>query len=199
MPSCLESRNRPGYWMYNHGHGTIGGLAGVVNPIHLNMDALDLETTLNEQLHNFDVLVSGGVRYGRAAFGPVGGTETYFEGYGPTIGVEATRDVGSRGFHVVGKMRGSILFGEIHDAANNMGAVSGGAGLAQPVADDELAIVLAAQLGSGYTRETSLGEVSAKLVWETQAWMNDTFADEFVGIGSNLGFGGPTISFELRR
>jgi len=173
------------YWMFNHGNTT--NPPPPLNSINIDMDALDAEVTLNEQMRNWDILVTGGVRYARAEFTDLGGilgagagANTYFEGYGPTVSLEATRDVGR--FYVVGDWRSSLLFGDIRGTL--LGTI-----------DDETAIVIEQQLGMGWVSES--GVLNVRGVWETQAWLNDTFADDANGLGSNLTLSGFTVSATL--
>ncbi|MDA1053390.1 MAG: Lpg1974 family pore-forming outer membrane protein [Planctomycetota bacterium] len=141
-------------------------------------------------------MLAGGIRYGRAGFS-VGGPETFFEGAGPTVAIEAQREVGSRGLYLVGNARSSMLIGKIHNPADNLGFAFGGGSVA-PTVDDEITVVLENQLGVGWTRELRRADLDLRLLWETQFWMNDTFADEFNGVGSNLAFSGLTVSTTLR-
>lgn len=179
------------YWTYNHGHDAIPP-AGP-GTIHLNMDAVDLEATLHSQMDCWDLTLAGGARYGRLAFSP-GGLSTYFEGAGPTVAIEAKRGFGVRNLHLIGNARSSMLIGRIADPGGNL--IFGGP-VATPV-DDEIMVVLESQLGVGWERELRRSDLSLRLLWETQFWMNDTFADDFNGVGSNLAFMGVTASAELR-
>lgn len=177
--SGLGARVR--YWTYNHNHSTAAGAPA----IHIDMDVLDGEVTLQETMHNWDLLVAGGLRYARAAF-DVGLGDTYFEGIGPTVALEAKRNIGNRGIYLIGNFRASMLYGDID-----------GAPAVIPLGEDEIALVVENQLGVGWSREYGRGILNIRGVWESQLWMNDTIAD-FLGLGSNLGFSGPTASIEFR-
>ncbi len=174
------------FWFYNHGHDILP--AGSVG---IDMDVLDLEFTLDEQMCNWDIMVSGGARYGRVGLATGlfnGGGEFFFEGVGPTVSLEATRAFGDRNLYFIGNARTSLLFGDWND---------------YPFAfalkiDDELTTVFESQLGVGYTCDLRCGTLTLRTVWETQFWMNDTINDEFNGVGSNLGFAGPTSTLELK-
>jgi hypothetical protein len=175
------------HWMYNHNHGGAGG-----NPlVDIDMDAFDAEVTLRERMRNWDLLVSGGLRYGRAAF-DFGGGDAYFEGTGPTFALEAIRNVGSRGFYLIGNARASMLFGRIG------GPGAGAAPLFGIAADDETGVVLENQLGIGWSRDTSYGLWNVRGVWESQYWYNSTLADDFNGLESALGLAGPSFMVELQ-
>ncbi len=181
------------YWMFNHGHDTVPAST----TLSLDMDVIDLEATLSETLCNTDLLLSGGIRYGRAGLG-FGPDEVYFEGTGPTVALQASRDIGSRGFHLIGNVRGSFLMGEIHDPADLIAAPVVG-----DTVDDEITTVLESQLGIGWSRCTGLGLLSVRALWETQFWVNDTLANDIVtpggGAASNLALSGATFAVELRR
>ena len=112
------------YWMFNHGHEFT---PPAVNTLNINVDALDGELTLARRLCNWDLLVSGGARYGRKAY-KVGdpaaaGALVYFEGVGPTVSIQATRDIGCRGFYGIGNFRTSLLFGEIQNPGRGFGPI----------------------------------------------------------------------------
>ena len=63
----------------------------------------------------------------------------------------------------------------------------------------EVAQSIETQLGAAWTKTfTNNSQLQLRMVWETQYWMNDTLADDALGIGSNLGLMGPTIAAELR-
>ena len=139
-------------------------------------------------------MVSGGVRYGRMGLNlgtlgiGLGNGELAFEGVGPTVSLEATRAFGDRNLYLIGNARTSLLFGDWNDYPFAF-ALS---------IDDELTTVFESQLGVGYTCDLRCGTLTLRTVWETQFWMNDTIADDFNGFGSNLGFAGPTSTFELK-
>jgi len=173
------------YLMFNTGHGTVPPLGP--GSLGIDLDVADLEVTLAEQMSNWDLMVSGGVRYGRLGFQFDDPAELSFEGTGPTVALEAVRDIGCRGLHLVGNFRASLLMGEIHDQTD----VTVGA-------DDEIMTVLESQLGVGWTREMGRAALDLHAVWETQFWLNDTFADDFLGFGSNFALSGAVISAQVR-
>ena len=175
------------HWMYNHNHGDAAG-NGLV---HIDMDAFDAEVTLRERLRNWDLLVSGGLRYGRAGF-DFGGGDLYFEGTGPTGALEATREVGNRGFYLIGNARVSTLFGKIGGPGAN------GFPLFAGTVEDETAVILENQLGIGWARDTSYGRWNVRGVWETQYWYNSTFADDFNGLETALALAGPSLMIEFQ-
>ncbi len=166
------------YWFYNQDHDIIPAGSGSVG---IDMDVLDLEFTLNEQLRNWDLMLTGGVRYGRVditAPAPMN-VNAYFEGIGPTASLEAVRHFGDRGLYLIGNGRTSLLFGDINDGGT--------------VFEDDIVTVLESQLGVGYSRNLDRATLTLRTVWETQFWLNDSFFG-----GADLGFAGPTSSIELR-
>ncbi len=190
--SGLGARFR--YWFYNHGHDFVASppaAAAVAGSVGIDLDVLDLELTLDEQLRNWNLMLSGGFRYGRAGLSGLnpGGSELFFEGVGPTVAIEARRKFGDRGLHLIGNFRVALLYGDWNNYLN---------GATPAKVEDEITTVFENQLGVGFTRDLGFATVTLRTVWETQFWLNDTLADESNGIGSNLTFAGPTSSVELR-
>ncbi|GAG18847.1 unnamed protein product, partial [marine sediment metagenome] len=52
------------YWFYNHNHDIIAG-ANVGESVGFDMDVADAEITFDQQLQNWDLIVTGGGRWGR--------------------------------------------------------------------------------------------------------------------------------------
>jgi len=174
---------RARYWMFNHDKAGVGGIAGT--NVSIDMDALDIEATLDEHLCNWDVLVSGGLRYGRLELVPslAIGEALTLEAIGPTFSLEASRNIGCRGLYVVGNARGSLLFGDVRINPPPTAVA------------DELGTVLENQLGIGWRREMAGVDLNVRAVWESQIWLNEPISQTS---GSNLGFTGPTFSVEAR-
>ncbi len=176
------------WWTLNRDINMVVPAGAVVN---LDMDAFDAEITLDEQLYNFDVTLSGGIRYGRAALGSLPAGVIAFEGTGPTVALEVRRQLGASRLSFVGNFRGSFLVGDVTDTAGVFLWVS-------PVREDT-AIVWENQLGVIWTYGMANGmDLNIRGVWETQLWMNDTLADDWNGLGTNLALSGPTLTAELR-
>ena len=211
--NCCGFGVRGRLWMFNHGVDMLAPQrpqedsdSPTSQPrqrsLVLDMDAFDVEATLHERLRKWDLTLAGGVRYGRLGYGQ-GRRETFFEGVGPTVALEAQYDVGSRGLYLVGNGRASVLFGDIY------GLSGGGGDLIRAPQDiimgpggnvitGETTCILENQLGIGWEKECGRGVLDLRCVWETQFWMNDTFADDANGIGSNFAFNGLTFASELR-
>lgn len=189
--NCTGIGARMRYWFYNHGHDVVPPKFGP-DIFSFDMDVVDLEMTLNGEFCNWELLVSGGVRYGRLGIDWVPFDQHVdFEGVGPTVALEARRQAGCRGLYLVGNFRSSVLLGQISNADFLLGT---GGGSVPAMVDDEVALVLENQLGIGWTR----GVLDLRAVWETQLWMNDTFADDFNGFGTNFTFGGLALQAGLR-
>ncbi|NOZ39281.1 MAG: hypothetical protein GXP24_03540 [Planctomycetes bacterium] len=173
------------YWFYNTGLATVPPAAQ--NSLGIDMDVIDLELNLTEQLRNFNFMISGGVRYARLGLNSTLISTAFprlvFEGGGPTAALEATRAFGDRGLYLIGNVRGSLLFGDLVYEANKWAG--------------ETTVVFENQFGVGMTRNLGRATLNLRTVWETQVWLNDTLSDSHY-LGSNLGFGGPTSSIELR-
>ena len=174
------------YMMYNHGHSFVP--AAPVN-LHIDIDALDAEFTLREQLRNWNLLASAGFRYGRLEY-RLGPSRVFFEGTGVTGALQGARAIGNSGFYLIGSFRTSLLNGDTHNPAGIIGAA--------PLLRDETMTILEGQVGGGWARDFGRAQVHIRSVWETQQWLNDNFADPFIGIGSNLTLSGPTFAVEFR-
>lgn len=176
---------RARYWMQNESMEGYGFYVG--ETLQIDMDALDIDLTLREKFRRWDLLLSGGVRYGRNGYSsdtllPPG--EAKFEGFGPTFSFQADRKLGCRGLHVIGNFRASLLFGD----ANFFG----------DTAEGELSTVFDTQLGLGWRRPLGSATLDLRAVWESQVWQNNAMADTIIGLGTNQGFTGPTVAAELR-
>ena len=192
--SGLGIRGR--YWSYDHDLMFQAPFA----PARMTVDtqAADLEITFLQKRSTWELDLFTGLRYGKLRYhsdtlGAFGVGEAYFEGLGPTIGADARRYLGTSGFSVFGNIRGSVLFGEIRNQSLLLNIPAG-------AVSSEVATTIEHQLGVAWS--TPLGQSSAELelrtAWETQYWMNETLSDDAFGIGSNLGFMGPTFAVELR-
>jgi hypothetical protein len=185
---------RAQYWSYDH-NSTFTATAP--NQLGIQMDVVDTEVTFLQRLRRWNLGVSGGIRYARldyetTAAGPLNIGNAVFEGAGPTVSAEARRDLGFAGLSVFGNARGAILLGDL----NNTGLLRN---LPVVKIKDETMQVFENQLGMAWTYDvTQTTQFELSSAWETQFWMNDTFADDTLGIGSNLSFFGPTIRCEFR-
>lgn len=183
------------FWQYDHSFTYLPPFEPAV--FGIRMDVADTEITLDQRLRHWDMQVSAGLRYGRleysnetpTLFGV--GTAT-FEGVGPTFALHGRRAISNTGFSFFGNARGAVLIGDIRNSAllPFMPAVR---------LEDEIMTVAENQLGVAWTHDLNkFVQLDVKTAWETQYWMNSSLSDDVYGIGSNLGFTGPTLSVELR-
>lgn len=175
------------YGLFNDRHEVLPVEVGGVLAATFDLDVADLEMTLREQLGSCDLLFSAGLRYGRLNISllpvDVGNSplQAAFEGVGPTLALEVQRPVRESGFYWIGNLRSSVLIGDIHNTDGLL--------VAAPNIEDETMLVLENQLGVGW----KCSGWDLRAAWETQFWMNDTFAHELVGLGSNFTFTGLTL------
>lgn len=183
------------YWSYDDTFAYVPTFAPAI--FGIRMDAADTEITLDQRLRNWDLQMSGGIRYGRLEYSnPVatifGVGSATFEGVGPTASLTGRRALGNSGFSVFGSARGSVLVGDVRNGAllTFMPAVT---------LEDEVMTIAENQLGIAWTTSISQrATLELKTAWETQYWMNSSLSDDVYGVGSNLGFMGPTVAAEIR-
>lgn len=204
------------YFFYNQGHdhpgvGRENQQVSDIRAIDIDLDVADLEVTQRERFRSWDLLLSGGVRYARYDQATRGvdtnldfdivsnvseGFE--FEGVGPTVAIQANRRVGGRGFYLLGNFRTSLLMGDIDYRFMSRAVFEEElefSSMEEFDIEDELVVVLENQLGFGWNRSGENADLDLRCVWETQFWLNDTFANySFGGLGSNLGLSGPTVA-----
>ncbi len=194
--SGLGVRGR--YFSYDNSFSYVAPLAP--GNFGIEMSVADFEVTLDQRLRHFDLDLSAGIRYGKQSysngtatlFNIIGVGSLTFEGVGPTASMGARRALGNSGLSLFGNVRGSVLVGDLRNGAVLWNMPAG-------TIQDEVMTVAENQMGLAYTRPLSNGMVlELRTAWESQYWMNSTLADDFYGIGSNLGMTGPTIAAELR-
>ena len=152
---------------------------------------------LAQRLRHWDLEVSGGLRYGQLEYvNPVatlfGVGNLMFDGTGPTVAVSGRRNLGTSGFALFGNLRGSLLFGDITNSGMLVNIL--------PVRlENEIMRNVENQLGIAWTRQITRGAgLELRAAWESQYWMNNTISDDVYGLGTDLGFNGPTVAAELR-
>lgn len=182
------------YFSLNHGNDIASSFGG--GSVGLKMDVIDAEVTLKNNFRNWDLGVSGGVRYGYLGINGDGVVifpgQLTFEGIGATASIDARRKLGNSGLTLFGSLRGSFLLGEIHNGQPVRG-------LAYGSVEDEIAQVIDHQMGVAWLLPTNTKtQIQVKAAWETQFWLNDTIADDVFGIGSNLALSGPSVALEVR-
>ncbi len=173
-------------WMLNTGQEFVPPAPVTLS---IDVDAFDFDLTVQKDFCSWELLASGGIRYGRLQYN-LGPSFVYFEGVGPTFAAEGTRCIGNRGMYLVGNARGSVLYGHLRNRSGILGAPS--------EIQDEVMTVFESQLGMGWRRQLRRSELNLRFLFEAQHWTNHTLADPFVGLGSNLGLYGATFSTEFR-
>jgi hypothetical protein len=194
----------PRIWLgYEHGSG-LGTRATYwqfdnTNPagtIDLEFHTFDLDVTQRGQFCNWDIMVFGGLRYGKIGVSEVvpqgegeARYETVFEGLGPTLGAEVRRPIGNRGWALVGNVRGSILFDDRLSVRTPFQVED------EPI-DDVSATVWQTQLGVEWSRCIfGSSHLVVRALYEAQAWnMGVGFAQD-----ANVSFGGPTFTVGIVR
>ncbi|MEZ6125305.1 MAG: Lpg1974 family pore-forming outer membrane protein [Planctomycetaceae bacterium] len=162
----------------------------------IRLDVADLEFVIHKASCRWNFDLSGGVQYSRLEYSAtvptaVGVGSVRFEGVGPVFAANAEHKLGSTSLAVFGGVRASYLMGETRNAALLVN-------VPRSTIHDEMMQVYQNQLGVVWRPQffDQIG-IAVKAGWETQFWLNDTFADDSYGIGSNLSLTGPMVSAEI--
>jgi len=213
--TCDGFGGRARFWIFDH---TAEGGDALFNATQGQMGltssveaaTVDLEFTQEASFRRWNLGLFGGMRYGKsgqriglqASNAERLAADLDFEGIGPTLGLDARRPVGCRGFALVGSLRGSFLFGStragIHDPGNLLEDLIG-----IPADDirlrfnDHFMQTWETQLGIEWTRRTCCGNrFLVRGALEAQVWDSGAM----VGLlSSETGFVGPTITIGLSR
>lgn len=179
--------------LWDAGAGTIP----LIGDNEIDVDALDVEVTQRGSFSSWDIVATGGLRYGRVeisqfdgffdaipalVFG--GSTGVEFEGVGPTFSLNAQRPMGY-GVSLFGRARTALLFGDIDVTP---GFRSGGSF----TIEDEFTQVWEFQFGLNYERNLGNATAFGGVFWEAQRWDSDS---NFLG---DLGLHGLGLSAGLR-
>lgn len=184
---------RTRYFALNHGAELASVFGG--GSFGVDVESVDAEVTSRRRIGCWETMVSGGLRYGQLTYtgdGVITGPgRLSFEGIGPTMVLDARRRLKDSGLTIFGTLGASFLLGEIHNSGPT-------AGLAVGSVEDEILQVFSNQLGvSWLMAESDSLKMEVRAAWETQFWVNDTLADDFFGIGSNLALSGPAVQLEI--
>jgi hypothetical protein len=185
---------RAQYFSLDHGIDLASRFGG--GSLGLKLDVVDAEVTFRSRLRQWDLGVSGGVRYGYLGYTGDGVViapgQLTFEGIGATASIDGRRKLGNTGLSLFGNVRGSFLLGELHNGQPT-------AGLSYGSVEDEIMHVIENQLGVAWIAVSDGGvQLEVRAAWETQFWLNDTLADDNYGIGTNLALSGPSVAIELK-
>ncbi|QDV69743.1 hypothetical protein Poly24_34600 [Rosistilla carotiformis] len=134
--------------------------------------------------YSFDL--SGGVRWGEIDDQVAPVLTESFNGWGSTVALSASRQLGDGPFSLIGGARGSLLFGD--HVVNILGA---------PISSSqEVMPVMELQLGGEYSQELWGTHAFARAAFETQLWELPPSA---LGLlDQNIGFVGVTFSTGVR-
>jgi hypothetical protein len=180
--------------------------------VELGLEAatFDFEVAQEGSFCNWDVEVSGGIRWARMedaatlldiADDPIVlGRD--FEGTGLTAAMAVRRQLGQSGFAVIGSTRASLLYGEstAFVAGDFSGMVGGNVPVSQIaiVANDHVAQIYEIRVGGEWSRELDCGaRLFTSVAYEAQVWELAPFA---LGLlDSNVGFVGPAFAIGIDR
>ncbi len=159
----------------------------------LDTYVLDLELTYTTAIkHNWEVLLSGGVRHMSFDEERFTGVSTSFVNSdltGVVVGGEVTRDLtgGLRGYGIA---RAATVFGEL------TGEVPSGFVV---LVDNRLSTMWESQIGLEYVRDTRLGELALRFGTEVQYWDDMTYKFNGSAIApESIGFVGFVSGLSLR-
>lgn len=191
--SGLGVRGR--YWNFDNNANFVPPFAP--STLGIRLDVADAEVTFGQRLCNWDLEVSGGVRYGKLQYS--NGSESLykvgsltFEGVGPTASLSGRRILGASGLSLFGNVRGSMLMGHVNNGSMLTYMPAGSI-------ENEIMTIAENQLGVAWTRNlNNTWQFEVRGAWETQFWMSSMLSDDVYGIGSNLALAGPSVAFELR-
>ena len=163
--------------LWDAGSGTVS----VVGDVGVEVEAIDFDVTQRAEFRAWDLIVSGGLRYGNVEinqpagfFGGIGAvvfagaTGVEFEGVGPTFSIEAQRPIRCSNFSIIGRARVSLLYGDIdYTPAFRAGGTF--------TIEDEFVQAWEFQFGLGYNRCIGSGrDLNLGIFWEAQRWDSDS-------------------------
>ena len=153
---------RARYWQWNQSSNPGPSPSA---PFRLDVQALDIETTMEARLGRIDLTLFGGGRYGKVGHKTVDARGTTFEGFGPTLGVDLMIPARCSNLSLLGGIRYSALFGHTAFIDDNDDSSRG---------DDDLVTGFDAQLGVQYSRCVANGRLNARAYVESQLWADAT-------------------------
>ena len=192
---------RATYWGYDQ------AVASTTLPVPLTVGleatTVDLELTQAASFCKWDLLVSGGLRYGRIddqitidLGGPLG-LSREFEGVGATVALGVRRPLGCSGLALIGSARGSLLFGST-DASVDLTPFGLPVSNVAVTNDQQVLEIYEIRMGGEWSRDLANGaRFYTQAVYEAQAW---NVAPIILGIGdSQIGFSGLAFNIGLAR
>ena len=168
---------------------------------------VDLEAIQRARFHGFDILASGGVRFGgleqSSSSSSTNPSNPYtqsntqdFDGAGLTFGGGLSRQIGHSRFNMYGNLRGSILFGDTD--INRVYSYTWGSGEDGFMIQNQSVLIWETRLGLEYNHPTSYGNWFGRVGVEAQLWelAGGGFRESSSG---GLGFFGPTFAVGFKR
>ena len=182
------------------GEDSVNGPISIFGNLNFDLDSIDVELTQRGHFRVWDWLATAGVRYARvdihnSSSGPfdwsgfgdalwfgLAGME--FEGAGPTVSVQGSREVIWEGFEFFGRARTALLYGDIE--MDSIFRAGGG----PYTINDVFAQVWEVQVGARMEHEYEAFDWVCGIFWEAQRWENDSNVGDFAlhGFGVNTGF-----------
>lgn len=162
----------------------------------IRINQTDVEAVFRHHFDRWSFDISGGIEHARLEYQAelptaVGVGTASFEGVGPVFAMNAAHDIADTNLSWFVGVRGSMLMGSINNATLLVN-------VPQSKILDETMQVYSNQLGVQWAPLlTENVGLTVRAAWETQYWVNSTFSDDALGIGSNLNLTGPTISAEI--
>ena len=183
---------RATWWDFDHAVAAPGLVSG------MEATTMDVELAQTGSFCKWDLLMSGGVRYGRIEesldFPGFVGLSHEFEGVGGTIAFTARRPVGSRGFALIGGVRGSLLFGQT-DSTLSLPFIPIEATLRNT---QHMLEIYEMRLGGEWSRDLAYGaRFYSQVTYEAQAWNMAPIALGLVD--SQIGFSGVAFNIGIAR
>ena len=124
-------------------------------PMNLQVQTVDLEGTQLVCLGPLNATFLAGARYSKVEHRESDDEGHYFEGFGPTFGMELLQPIHCTNFAVVGNVRGAMAFGETHFRQSQSFAA---------VDDDDLLWTLESQLGVEYVRHAVISSTHGRTI-----------------------------------
>jgi len=174
------------YWQFDHPSEN-----NAIAAAGLEAHSLDLDVTSRAAFAGWDLMTMAGVRYASLELsiggGPLGlAATTDFDGFGPTLGLEA-RKCFSDSLTLVANGRAGLIFGN-----TEIGIAPLGSGEAH----DHYLQTLEARMGVEYSASVGNGVMFTRAMLEAQTWESGSILGL---ISPDVGFVGPTLSIGFTR
>ena len=173
------------YWRWDH---RSDGDNNFEDPFRLDVQTIDADVTQMICLGPINLNAFGGARYSRILHKDDDHDGATFEGWGPTIGVDALIPINCTNLALVGNFRYSALFGHSRFDRSSRG-------------DDDFVNNFETQLGIQYSRCMGHGTLNLRFLVEAQTFSNGTddpsvLLDDTGSTDEDLGFVGGVVGIE---